>query len=182
MPPPFNTTASDGNTDTLLEQQRRTLPELQPYTLQKQQLPRTHPPDKNKQAAVSNSNGDVAASDDTATDETWQPPPRSNHAHRCKCSGCSMSIPRLALPKDYGEATRWKTDLENSARCAAKNVEEALRCANECKLRDEKTQELASKVLADAYRLMREHEQLLCAVALNQPVDSPVGSSSPSVH
>ena len=93
-----------------------------------------------------------------------------------------MSTPRLALPKDYGEATRWKTDLENSARCAAKNVEEALRCANECKLRDEKTQELASKVLADAYRLMREHEQLLCAVALNQPVDSPVGSSSPSVH
>ena len=62
--------------------------ELQPHKLQELHCEETQPPTKdtlfgtdNKQAVVSNSNDDVADNDDAATDETVQPPPRSNRAH-----------------------------------------------------------------------------------------------------
>ena len=110
--PPFqDTIASDVSTDMLqdLQPHVRKLHDLkrQLDALSEQQPTQTHPPTEDIQAAASNSNDDVAASNDTATDETGQPPPRSNQARCSRCFGCSMPISALASPKDFDGEVCW---------------------------------------------------------------------------
>ena len=98
---------------------------------------------------------------------TGQPSSQRNDIQTQTC--CSTPPTSLALPEGYDGTTCW-------------NAEEALICANKCELQEGTIQEQLQKALADICRLKREHEQLPSTVALNQPVDSPAGLSSPGVH
>ena len=129
VPSAYNgTTASDVNTDTLLQQPS--------HALHEQQRQQNHPPTANvflgtdkyaSQTATSSSDIDVAA---TATDNALmdateqrqacqQQTPRSNDIQ--EQTRCSTPTTSLALLTDYDGTTCWRTYLKNLLICAAKN-------------------------------------------------------------